>query len=97
MYARITTTTSDSNRIDEVVHYAQTTLIPALKQIPGINASYCLVDRQSGKAMVMTVYESLESLHAADERAKQLREQTTSDNPGTAAANVETYEVIVLV
>lgn len=94
MVARVTISQSPPERFDEVIAYVQNTLVPQLKQIPGVTASYVLADRQSGKGMVVTVYESEDALRAADQRAQQMRGQAMQTFSGMALQSVETYEVV---
>lgn len=94
MVARVTISQSPPERFDEVVAYVQSTLLPQLRQIPGVKASYILADRQSGKGMVVTIYESEDALRTADQRAQQMRSQTLQTFSGMALQSVETYEVV---
>jgi hypothetical protein len=93
MFARVTSSQVTPDRVEAMVGYVQSTLVPAVKQIPGVKASYFLADRQSGKGMTVTIYESADAMRAADERARQLRAGATQDVGGDIE-NVQHYEVV---
>lgn len=92
MYARVTTSQTTPDCVEALIAYVRT-LIPAVKQIPGVTAYYALADRQGGKGLSITIYENEEALRAADERAEQLRTGATQEI-GSAIVSVETYEVV---
>lgn len=68
--------------------------------IPGV---YLLVDRQSGKVLTITLWESEEALRSSEEEATQLRSEhsgqwdqvPTTQASGQEVAGVERYEVAI--
>ena len=64
----------------------------ALEQIDGFSHAYFLVDRGSGKAMSMTVWDSDEALSASAAKADELRKQGTEAGGGSIES-VEHYEI----
>jgi heme-degrading monooxygenase HmoA len=58
-------------------------------QMEGMHDAYLLVDRASGKALTITLWESEEALRASEASADQVRRQAAGD----AVRNVDRYEV----
>jgi heme-degrading monooxygenase HmoA len=63
-----------------------------LEQMDGFSHAMFLVDRDSGKAMSITVWDSEDALNASVDKAKQLRQRGTQPS-GTAIESVQHYEV----
>ncbi len=61
----------------------------AISQMEGARAAYLLVDRTSGKALTLTLWETEEALRASDEAADRVRREAAGD----AIRNVDRYEV----
>jgi hypothetical protein len=67
-------------------------LLPGVRQLDGIEGAYFFVDRQSGKAVLLSLWESEEAMNRSDEVLRPLRAELA----GAFAANrvdVEHYEV----
>ncbi len=64
----------------------------ALEDWDGFHRAYLLVDRASGKALSITMWESEEALHSSAERANQAREQVMDAASGSIVT-VKEYEV----
>jgi heme-degrading monooxygenase HmoA len=63
-----------------------------LEQVDGFSHAMFLVDRESGKAMSITVWDSEDALNASVEQADQLRQRGTQPS-GTTIESVQHYEV----
>jgi len=50
-------------------------LMPELENIDGYVGISLLVDRESGRCIITAAYETEDAMHAAAEKAKQLRSQ----------------------
>jgi len=57
MYARVTTTQFSPYRLDEAIHIAREHTVPAAQQQSGFKGYLMLVDRSTGKAMIITLWE----------------------------------------
>jgi heme-degrading monooxygenase HmoA len=90
MFARVGTYDQGG---DEVVQgfQAQT---DALRQLDGFKAAYFLVDRDGGKAMSVTLWETREALDQSAERAQQMRAEATTQ-AGASTVSVDSYEVAI--
>lgn len=58
MYARVTQFQADPARADEASRIVDHEIIPGLREEPGFERMYALVDMQTGQGMVVTIWES---------------------------------------
>jgi heme-degrading monooxygenase HmoA len=65
----------------------------ALREMSGFERAYLLIDRESGKALTVTLWESEEALRETEDRANQLRSQVADDLGTSGAPSIERYEV----
>jgi heme-degrading monooxygenase HmoA len=49
--------------------------VPSLQEVEGFEGVYLLVDRQSGKVLTITLWESEEALRESEQEATQLRSE----------------------
>ena len=80
------------DQIDEGVRYAKENIVPRVGEIDGFEGVYFLVDRQSGKALSITLWESEETLRSSEQQTNQLRSET-AEAGGQEVMGVERYEV----
>jgi heme-degrading monooxygenase HmoA len=79
--------------IDESLRQAREVILPQAKEMdPGFKGIIALTDRQSGKLLGITFWESEEAMRASEEAANRLREESAEAGRGTVAS-VERYEV----
>ena len=64
----------------------------SLEGIDGFSHAYFMVDRESGRALSITIWESEEALMASMSKADELRKQGTSPS-GTTIESVQHYEI----
>jgi heme-degrading monooxygenase HmoA len=67
-----------------------------LEQMDGFEHAYFLMDREGGKAMSITVWESETALAAGVEKANELRKQATTGGGGSVES-VNQYEIALTV
>ncbi len=94
MYARVSTYQGPPDQIDEGVRYARENILPRVGEIDGFEGVYFLVDRQSGKALSVTLWESEETMRASEEEANRLRSETAQAG-GQEVVGVDRYEVAI--
>ena len=94
MFARVSTYTGTSDEIDEAIREVRENTLPKLKRLDGYKGAYFLVDRQNGKSLAVTLWESEEAMSASEEAANNLRSEV-ADALGTQMVGVERYEVAV--
>ena len=92
MYARITTLEGSPDEIDQGLRYVRENVLPQLQQQDGFKGMTALADRQSGKTLGITFWESEEALRASEEAANTMR-QDSAEAMGDTIAGVERYEV----
>jgi heme-degrading monooxygenase HmoA len=94
MFARVSTYQGDPGRIDEGLDNLRENIVPRAQQMDGFKGIYFLHDRESGKALSITLWESEEAMHASEEAANRLREEA-AEASGETIESVERYEVVV--
>ena len=93
MHARMSIFEGPPDKLDEGVRHAREVILPQAKEMdPGFKGIIALTDRQSGKMLGITFWESEEALRASEEAANRLREGSAEAGGGTVAG-VERYEV----
>lgn len=92
--ARVTGFEGPPGRIDEGTRYAEENVLPTARQIEGWQGCLSLVDRSTGKSLLVTLWESQEALRASEEQADRLRRQT-AEGGGETITGVERYEVAI--
>jgi heme-degrading monooxygenase HmoA len=92
VYARISTFEGSPEHIDEGLRQVREDVLPQLQQQEGFEGLVALTDRQSGKTLGITFWESEEALKASEEAAERLREDSAQAMSDTIAG-VERYEV----
>jgi heme-degrading monooxygenase HmoA len=92
VYARVSTLEGSPEQIDEGLRYLREEILPTGKEDPGFKGLIALDDRQSGKTLSITLWESEEAMRATGQDANQLR-SAWAETSGQQIASVETYEV----
>jgi heme-degrading monooxygenase HmoA len=92
VFARMSILEGSPDQIDESLRQAREVVLPGAKQIDGFKGMIALSDRQSGKNIGITFWESEEAMRASEEAASRLR-QESAEASGDAIAGVERYEV----
>ena len=92
MHARLSIFEGSPGQIDASLRQAREVVLPRGKQMDGFKGMIALGDRQSGKTIGMTFWESEEAMHASEEAANRLREES-AEASGETIAGVERYEV----
>jgi heme-degrading monooxygenase HmoA len=92
VFARVSTFRGDPGLIDQGINYIRESVLPSIGPDEGLEGFYHLVDRQSGRAISITLWESEEAMRATEEEANQLRAEIANAANATIE-NVETYEV----
>ena len=94
MYARSTTVQADPQRIDEGIRYVRDEVMPAVQSMPGCMGLSMLCDRDSGRCIVTTSWDSEESMSASREAVRAMREQATDVMGGRF--DVDEWEIAVM-
>ena len=92
MFARIGTWQGSNEDLERWITRAREHVKPSIRQDPGLAAVYWLVDREGGKGLIVTLWESEEAMDAS-ERARAARQAGTSAATG-ASVTTDRYEVV---
>ena len=92
MFARVTTFEGAPDQVDELARYAAERVLPALSELDGFNGLLGLADRQSGRVLVVGLWETEEAMRASEEAVDQLRSEA-AEAASETIAGVDRYEV----
>ncbi len=94
MYARVNTFEGSTDRVDDGIRDIQERIVPWARDMQGCKGAIALVDRESGKTIGITLWESQEAMLASENEAAGLR-AGSAEAMGGGAPGVERYEVAV--
>lgn len=93
MHARVTSLSGSPADVDNGIANFRENVVPFAREEG--KGAILLVDRQSGKAIAITLWEDEEALRASDERANALRADAAGQMGASQEPSVERYEVAV--
>jgi quinol monooxygenase YgiN len=96
VYARSTTIQAQPSSIDAGVAHIRDEIMPRLQDIDGCVGLSLLVDRQSGRCILTTSWESQDAMRASEERVRSLRDRAVDEFGGIGSPMVEEWELAVL-
>ena len=92
MLARVTTFEGSPDQVDELASYAAERVLPALSELDGFNGLLGLADRQSGRVLAVSLWETEEAMRASEEAVDQIRSEA-AETASETIAGVDRYEV----
>lgn len=94
MYARVTTTQVSPDKIEEAILLWRDSVMPAAKQQKGFRSGRLMVDRKTGKAVSVGLWETEADAGATSEGSAYMRAQLTKfASLFTAPPVIQHYEV----
>ena len=93
--ARMSRLEGSPEGIDEGIRVAEESIFPQARQLEGFRGVLSLVDRSSGRTMILTLWESTEAMQRSEEQANRLRAQA-AEAGGETITGVERYEIATL-
>ncbi|HKC19933.1 MAG TPA: hypothetical protein VKE27_09915 [Candidatus Dormibacteraeota bacterium] len=90
---------SDKKAMDQNIQYVNEQVVPTLQKSPatGFKGAYWLADRDKGKLMVFTLWESEQAMHASEDAVKQAREESDhKGEDGIKQKGSTRYEVVAV-
>ena len=100
MFVRMTELETDKKELDQSIQYVNQEVVPTLQKSPasGFKGAYWLCDRDAGKLMVFTLWESEQAMKASEEAVKQAREQSPEkgNGDGIKQKGSSRYEVVAI-
>lgn len=94
MYARSTTVQAHPESIDDGLAHVRDQVMPALRDIEGCVGLSMIVDRQSGRCIATTAWQSEEAMRASEDQLRPMRERA-AEILG-ARPQVDEWEIAVL-
>ena len=92
MYGRLTIIEGRTDRVDSLPEPQEET-IPRENEMPGLRALYCLIDRSTGRAASLSLWDTREDMEASEERASDQRRQAEA-NSGGKVVSIDRMEVV---
>lgn len=93
MFAQVNSVQTAADKLDDLVKWAEEQL-PAARETPGFKGLYLLADRQSGKLVTISLWDSDDVLRRNQARGAQVRKDASSEL-GIAPTPVDIYEVVL--
>jgi quinol monooxygenase YgiN len=94
MYARATTIQAQPSSIDDGITHVRDEVMPALMGVEGCVGLSLLVDRDSGRCIATSAWQSEEAMHASAEQVRPIRDRAAALFGGSAQVNE--WEIAVL-
>ena len=92
--ARVSVLEGSPESMDAGMSDVRAETLPRVRQLPGNVGTIGLADRSSGRATLITLWESPDALRESEQQANQLREQAAQSG-GQRIASVDRYEVAI--
>ena len=93
MFARVQTVHQPAEKLDEMTKLAREQL-PAAHELPGFKGFYYLIDRDNGKALVISLWATEEDLHQLEANNASMRERL-KEEARLESPTAEIFEVAV--
>ncbi len=95
MFARVSTIEGKPEKADAGIRHYKEQMIPAARKMAGFKKALLMIDRQTGKMVGITFWDSEKNLQASTAEADKLRAQGTQTAGTGQPPRVEIYEVAV--
>jgi len=92
MHARIGTWQGTPEELERWVTRAREHVKPSVSQDAGLTAAYWLVDREGGRGLIVTIWESEAAMHASEQA--RLQRQSATSAATNARVTTDRYEVV---
>ena len=95
MYARVSSYEGGApESLEESVRRGREQTLPEARELDGFQGAIALLDRRSGRHMVISLWESEEAMAASEDAASELRRRQLTE--GEQVTSVDRYEVAML-
>lgn len=95
VHARSSTVQAQPSSIDAGIAHVRDEVLPAVQAIDGCVGMSLLVDRESGRCIATTAWETEEAMRASADQARQLRDRA-AETFGGNIDKIEEWEIVVL-
>lgn len=96
VYARTTTVTGDRQALEAGIAEVRERVMPAVQDYEGFVGLSMLADRESGRCIVTTAWDSARALRESRERVQDLRRRAMEILRGGAEPEIEEWEIALL-
>ena len=93
MLARVNSVHTETDKLAGLITFSEERL-PDAREAPGFRGFYLLADRQSGKIVSISLWDSDDDLRQFEAQGAQLRKEASSE-VGIAPTPVDVYEVVL--
>jgi aminopeptidase N len=93
--ARVSAIKATPETIDELVRYAEDTILPEARELDGWRGVIGIVSRSAGKAKLITLWESEEAMRASETAGDDLRRRSAEHVSGEIA-HVSRFDVPIM-
>jgi len=94
MFARVSTFQGPPDQTAEGIKVAREQILPAARLQDGFLGIYLLYDREGGRSLAITLWETEEDMRASEEAALRARTES-AEVSGDVILGVERYEVVL--
>jgi heme-degrading monooxygenase HmoA len=94
VFARVSTFRVPPNQVEEAIHYIREQVLPGAQQMEGFEGPYLLFDRDSGKGLMVGLWESEEAMHDSEALVAAQHTENTQ-TIGARGVSVGKYEVVL--
>ncbi|MBV9321482.1 MAG: antibiotic biosynthesis monooxygenase [Mycobacterium sp.] len=94
MYARSTTIEAQPSSIDAGITHIRDEVMPALQEVEGFVGLSLMLDRESGRCIATSSWETQEAMHASADRVRPTRDRAAQTFGGSPT--VDEWEIAVL-
>lgn len=92
MFARMSTLEGSPDQVDEGLRHVREQVLPLMQQQDGFKGFIALGDRQSGKVIGVSLWESEQAMQASEEVGDRTRSES-AEAVSASVAGVERFEV----
>jgi hypothetical protein len=94
MHARVSTISGSPDQAEAGIADFKETVTPWIKENGG-HGGILLIDRETGKAVAITLWDDEETMRRSEEAANEHRRRVTDQMQSSQAPTIERYEVAV--
>ena len=95
MHARISTLQLEASKIDDVVSGLKERDVPEWEQMDGFKGFTLMADRQSGKVVGVSFWESADAMSDSEEKIKESRQRAAETGGASGEPTVDRVEVLI--
>ncbi|OGO32741.1 MAG: hypothetical protein A2Z29_07995 [Chloroflexi bacterium RBG_16_56_11] len=95
MFARVSALQGKPDQLEAGVRNYREQVVPSARKLTGFKGAYLLTDRNSGKFLSITLWDTEKNLQASATAADKLRANASKTIAASKPPVVEIYEVVV--